>query len=98
MRCCARFRRAPATIFIARVIFCVLLTLVMRLRIALRLATNCSGRRQPARSGLFGAGNEALAELLQRFIQLLLEVVADFTLVTDLFPDIRVLLVDVTVE
>ena len=38
MRCCARFSRAPATIFIARVIFCVDLTLEMRLRICLRFA------------------------------------------------------------
>ena len=39
MRICARFRRAPATIFMARVIFCVDLTLEMRLRIALSDAT-----------------------------------------------------------
>jgi len=30
--CCARARRAPATIFIAFVIFCVDLTLTMRVR------------------------------------------------------------------
>src|SRR5262245_17452321 len=42
MRCCARFRRAPATIFIARVIFCVDLTVTMRLRIDLS-----DGIRQP---------------------------------------------------
>ena len=38
MRCCARFRRAPATIFMARVIFCVALVLMMRLRMLLREA------------------------------------------------------------
>src|SRR5262245_23821302 len=39
MRAWARASRAPATIFMARVIFCVLLTLEIRLRIALRFAT-----------------------------------------------------------
>ena len=35
MRCCARVSRAPATIFMARVIFCVDYVLTMRLRIPL---------------------------------------------------------------
>src|ERR1700736_5025744 len=39
IRCWARVRRAPATIFMARVIFCVALVLVMRLRIVLSEAT-----------------------------------------------------------
>ena len=32
IRCCARLRRAPATIFMAFVIFCVDLTLLIRFR------------------------------------------------------------------
>src|SRR5690242_2930843 len=39
MRCCALLSLAPATIFMARVIFCVDLTLEIRLRMDLRLGT-----------------------------------------------------------
>jgi hypothetical protein len=45
MRCCARVSRAPATIFMARVIFCVALVLAMRLRMTLSDGMATSSRR-----------------------------------------------------
>src|SRR3984885_4857608 len=68
IRCCARFRRAPATIFIARVIFCVALTLVIRFRMVLS-----DGMVEP----LLVALAERRAEVLERLLQLLLDVLAD---------------------
>src|SRR6185503_17252182 len=77
MRCWARFKRAPATIFMARVIFCVLLTVAMRLRIALRFAIGLVLRlhqsdgnyvRAAVAAGLAGAAfSRALVPLLTNF-------------------------------
>src|SRR5882762_7340056 len=70
MRCWARLRRAPATIFMARVIFCVALTVTMRLRMALRLGM----------AYLLAAFAERLAELLERRQKLTLELLVDHLL------------------
>src|SRR6186713_2154170 len=51
MRCWARANRAPATSFIARVIFCVDLTLEMRLRISFRFAMGVAAEPSQVRTG-----------------------------------------------
>src|SRR5581483_10136944 len=77
IRCCARFSRAAATIFMARVIFCVFLTLPMRLRRLLRSATFASTLRS----------DEAFGERLQCRLEGRLEVVRDCLLLTQRLPD-----------
>src|SRR5689334_9035325 len=78
----ARRSRAAATIFMARVIFCVFLTDTIRLRIALRLGM--SGRRlaldrellgeviERGGDDLSGLGEDLLARLLARGVLLVL--------------------------
>src|SRR6185312_14218484 len=93
MRCCARLRRAPATIFWARVIFCVFLTLPMRLRSDFR-----SGTALPRGSGLLRGRDEALAKGLEQRLELRLQVVRDRLLLADGLEDVGVLRLDVRVE
>src|SRR5579883_2787704 len=92
MRCWARVRRAPATIFMARVIFCVALVLVMRFLIDLSegmgslrllLLRLLLGLLLGLLVGLAlvllrrGALAEAGAELLERLLHGALEVLVD---------------------
>src|SRR5688500_762726 len=101
IRCCARFSRAADTIFIARVIFCVFLAPAMRLRMIMRFATEslaAVGARAFGLLVLVGVGDEALAEALQRLVELLPQVVGQLALLYDVRPDVGVLLVDVAVE
>src|SRR5690348_16340561 len=85
MRCCARLRRAPATIFIARVIFCVALTLTIRLRMVLRLAIG--GSALLLVRGLAESGPELLERLLEGRLGLLV----DRLLRPDVLEDLGVL-------
>src|SRR6516225_2738183 len=64
MRCWARVRRAPATIFMARVIFCVAFVLAMRLRITL---SDGMARSVLPVGGLGRA--EGRGELLERLLE-----------------------------
>src|SRR6185369_128565 len=104
IRCWASARRAPATIFMARVIFCVPFTLEMRRRIALRLGMLFGALfglllrllgLLLARFGLLAfrraalARDEALAEIDEGLLDLLLGLVADVLRLRDVFPDVR---------
>src|SRR5262245_45145316 len=93
MRCCARFRRAPATIFIARVIFCVLLTLEIRLRMAFRL-----GIARPRKGSLLFARYESVGELLERALQSLGDVLGELPLVANLLQKLGVFVVEEAVK
>ena len=72
----------------ARVIFCVLLTLEMRFRKDFRSGNGVS----PLRC------DEALAERLQNGIELGFDVVGDGLLFTQLFPEVRMLFVDMSID
>src|SRR5580693_8027373 len=78
MRCWARFSRAPATIFIARVIFCVDFTLTMRVRITFNEGTSLVSLA------------ERLPELLERAPELRLEILVEHLLRTKGLQDVRV--------
>src|ERR1700756_2314875 len=84
MRCWARVSFAPATIFMARVIFCVALVLAMRLRIALSEGTGLFSsvllllglvavRRRRLRSAAAERGPELVEGLLQDLFGLVVE-------------------------
>src|SRR5256885_13280903 len=94
MRCCARVSRAPATIFMARVIFCVDLVLVMRLRIVL---SDGILRLPGARLGP-GRGGHRRAELLERLLEKLLGLRVQGLLRAKVFVNRAVLLLDEIVE
>src|SRR5580704_13343544 len=89
IRVCARVSRAPATIFMARVIFCVALVLAMRLRIALS-----EGMGAPLLP-VFGLGRaERGAELVERLLECPFALVVEGLLRAKGLEEIRVLLLD----
>src|SRR5579859_3228874 len=83
MRCCARVSFAPATIFMARVIFCVAFVLPMRLRIALS-------------EGIFSAllVAERRRVFVERLLERLLRLVVERLLRAQRLVDGAVLLLD----
>src|SRR5215470_1113612 len=89
MRACARASRAPATIFMARVIFCVDLTLEIRLRMALS-----DGISESALHGDLELG----VERLDGRVETLLQVVVEHSLLGDVGEERLVGGLDVKVE
>src|SRR3984957_1211184 len=87
MRCWARLSFAPATIFIAFVIFCVDLTLVIRLRMTLSDGT----------ASAFALAEDR-PELGQRRLQLRLQVLVEHALAPQVLEDPGVLALEERVE